>query len=188
MSSPLTQNLPLYIKTERKKTWSPFKELNGPYLSLFPEDVLCQVWLKLAHWLWRTFSLFRYHPPWKIAWIFIWTNLKPLCQRMLCAKFSWYWPRGSWEKGEKFSDKRMDRRTTGDQKSSFRLSADELKKNPIILMHEKVMYNLALFIWFANTRKIEFIFSGTCTTTCNQPVKILKILLMPWVMKNKINK
>ena len=68
----------------------------------------------------------------------------------------------------------MDRRTTGDQKSSFELSADELKN--IILMHEKVMYNLALFIWFANTRKIEFIFSGTCTP--NQPVKILKIPLM----------
>ena len=47
----------------------------------------------------NVFSLFHnYHIlPWKRAGPFIWTNLNPLHQRMLCAKFSWNWPSGSGE-------------------------------------------------------------------------------------------
>ena len=33
----------------------------------------------------------------KIYRFFIWTNLNPLHQRMLCAKFGWNWPSGSGE-------------------------------------------------------------------------------------------
>ena len=35
--------------------------------------------------------------PWKRAWPFILTNLNPLYPRMLCTKFGWNWPSGSWE-------------------------------------------------------------------------------------------
>ena len=31
----------------------------------------------------------------RIELFFIWTNLNPLYQRMLCAKFGWNWPGGS---------------------------------------------------------------------------------------------
>ena len=34
---------------------------------------------------------------WKKAWTFILTNLNLLHPRMLCAKFGWNWPSGSWE-------------------------------------------------------------------------------------------
>ena len=43
---------------------------------------------------------FRYFviiSPWKRAGPFIWTNLHPHHPRMLCAKFGWNWPSGSWE-------------------------------------------------------------------------------------------
>ena len=43
---------------------------------------------------------FRYFiiiSPWKRAGPFIWTNLNPLHQRMLCAKFGWNWLNGSGE-------------------------------------------------------------------------------------------
>ena len=35
--------------------------------------------------------------PCKRAKPFIWNNLNPYHPRMLCAKFSWNWPGGSWE-------------------------------------------------------------------------------------------
>ena len=72
-----------------------------------PKDALCQVWLKLAQWFWSSsffnsvnvFSLFisLIISPWKRAGPFIWTNLNPLHPRMLCTKFGWNWPSGSWE-------------------------------------------------------------------------------------------
>ena len=43
---------------------------------------------------------FRYFviiSPWKRTGPFIWRNLNPLHPRMLCAKFGWNWPSGSWE-------------------------------------------------------------------------------------------
>ena len=33
--------------------------------------------------------------PWKMTWLFIWTNLNTLYPRMLCAKFGWNWHSGS---------------------------------------------------------------------------------------------
>ena len=38
----------------------------------------------------------------KRAGSFIWTNLNPLHPRMLCAKFGWNWPCGSWREDFKF--------------------------------------------------------------------------------------
>ena len=69
--------------------------------SILPKDALCQVWLKLSLWFWRrrflnsvnVFSLFLL----KKAWRFIRSNLDPLHQRTLCAKFEWNWPSGSGE-------------------------------------------------------------------------------------------
>ena len=43
------------------------------------------------------FCYFLFISPWKRAGPFIWTNLNPLHQRMLCAKFGWNWPSGSGE-------------------------------------------------------------------------------------------
>ena len=40
------------------------------------------------------FSLFRKYLPLEKAWPFIWTNLYTFHPRMLCTKFSWYWPSG----------------------------------------------------------------------------------------------
>ena len=70
-----------------------------------PKDALCQVWLKLAQWFWRrrflnfnnVFSPFWIISPWKRAGSFIWTNLKPVHPRMLCAKFGWKRLSGSGE-------------------------------------------------------------------------------------------
>ena len=65
----------------------------------------------------------------RIEWFFIWTNLNPLHPRMLCAKFGWNCPSGSGEEDENVKSLQTDgqtedrRRTTGDQKSSLKLSA-----------------------------------------------------------------
>ena len=44
------------------------------------------------------FHYFVIISPWKIAGLFIWTNLHPLHPRMFCAKFGWNWLSGSDEK------------------------------------------------------------------------------------------
>ena len=43
------------------------------------------------------FCYFLIISPWKKTGPFIWTNLNPLHQRMLCAKFDLNWPSGSGE-------------------------------------------------------------------------------------------
>ena len=76
------------------------------------------------------------HPPWKFAWSFIWRNLNRLHPLMLCAKFGWLLETWLWIlrwRCEQFTDRRSDvltykLRMTGDQKSSFELSA-QLAKN-----------------------------------------------------------
>ena len=71
-------------------------------------------------------SIFRYFviiSHWKRVWPFIWINLNTLCPRMLCAKFGWNWPSGSFEEDENVKSLQTDRRTTGDQKSLLELSA-----------------------------------------------------------------
>ena len=55
---------------------------------------------------------FRYFiiiSPWKRVGPFIWTNLNPLHPRMLCAKFGWNWPSGSWEEVENRKSLQTDR-------------------------------------------------------------------------------
>ena len=59
-------------------------------------------------------------------WIpFIWTNLNLLHQRMLCAKFGWNWPGGTWDNEnlkslqtgqvDRQADRQIDRRTGWNQ-------------------------------------------------------------------------
>ena len=69
------------------------------------KNALCQFWLNLANWFWwRRFlnfvHVFRYFviiSPWRRTRLFIWTNLNPLHQRILCANFGWNWLSGSGE-------------------------------------------------------------------------------------------
>ena len=75
---------------------------------LHPRNALCQVRVKLARWflirglliLSMYFCYFAIVYPWKRVRPFIWSNLKPLYPRLLCAKFGWNWPSGSWEEDE----------------------------------------------------------------------------------------
>ena len=75
------------------------------------QGCLCQVWLKLAQWFWRSrffifvnvFFYFVINSPWKRVWPFIWTNLNLFNPRMLCAKFVWNWPSNSAEEDFKIS-------------------------------------------------------------------------------------
>ena len=70
------------------------------------KDVLCQVWLILAHLFWRRFSnfvnvfllhVFRYYLPLRKGLLLYFKNLNSLYSRMLCAKFDRNWPNGSGE-------------------------------------------------------------------------------------------
>ena len=87
-----------------------------------PKCTLCHIWLKLAQCFWRRgfynilniFLLFRNYSPWKRSGPFIWTKFNTLHPKMLCAKFSWNWPSGSWEEVEnrkKFTDRRTEGQT-----------------------------------------------------------------------------
>ena len=109
------------------------------------QDVLCQVWLKLAQWFWRrrffnfvkVFSLFRNNLPLKKGGSFHLNRLdspspKDALCRVLLKLAQWFWRR-SW-KCEKFSDGWTDGRTGGrtdDRKAhlSFQLRWVK-KKNP----------------------------------------------------------
>ena len=88
---------------------SPWKRV-GPFIwrniNLLHQRMLCAKF----GWNWPSGSgeedikilsmYFRYFviiSPWKMVGLFIWTNLNPLHQRMLCAKFGWNWPSGSGE-------------------------------------------------------------------------------------------
>ena len=71
-----------------------------------PKDAFFQVWLRLAQWFVRRFLIkillmyFRFFvitSPWKRVGPFISGNFNPLYPRMLCAKFDWNKPGGSWE-------------------------------------------------------------------------------------------
>ena len=67
------------------------------------------------------FHYFVIISPWKSAGPFIWTILNSLKLRMLCAKFGWNWPSGSWEEVENRkslqTDGRTDRQTRDDRRS-----------------------------------------------------------------------
>ena len=74
---------------------------------------------------------FRYFviiSPWKRASPFIWTIWNSHHKRMLCAKFGWNWPGGSWEEvknrksipdaqTDRQNDRRTDWQTTDDRRS-----------------------------------------------------------------------
>ena len=102
-----------------------------------PKDALCQVCLKLSQWLWRRFlnfvnyfCYFVISSPWKKVWSFIWTNLHVLYSRMLCAKFGWNWPFGSYGEDDNVKNLQKDRRTTDDRwskKLTWAFSSCELK-------------------------------------------------------------
>jgi hypothetical protein len=105
-----------------------------------PKDKLYHVWLNLACWFWRrrlfkifsTFLLFRYYLPFERGYPLPLNKLESpwpkddLCQVWL-KLVQWFWRR-SWKCKSLQTDRWMDgrtdgRRTMGDQKSSFELSA-----------------------------------------------------------------
>ena len=81
-------------------------------------------------------TYFRYFviiSPWKRAGPFIWTNLNPLYPRMLCAKFGWIWPSGSWEEDKNVPSfrQRQRQRTTDkfwSEKLTWVFGSGELNK------------------------------------------------------------
>ena len=89
-----------------------------------PRDVLCQVWLKRAHWFLRrrfsfkvnVVSLFRYYLPFENGWILQLNKLESspptdaFCQ--VCLKLvHLLWRRWKMWKCEKFTDRQTDGRT-----------------------------------------------------------------------------
>ena len=87
-----------------------------------PKDDLCQVWLNLTKWFLRRrlfliyrciFCNFVIISSRKRAGLFIWTNMIPLHQRMICDKFCWNWPSGSGEEDENVKSLQTDRQTNG---------------------------------------------------------------------------
>ena len=114
------------------------KKLESPS----PKDALCQVWLKLAQWFWRTeffnfvniFSLFPNYLPLKKGGALQLKKLNPLHPGILCAKFGRNWPSGFGEEGENVkslqTDRQTDRQTTDDrwsEKLTWAFSSGELK-------------------------------------------------------------
>ena len=63
-------------------------------------------------------------------WPLIWTNLYPLHLGILCTKFGWNWPSGSWEEDDSVKSLQTDRQTTGlkwSEKLTWAFSSGELK-------------------------------------------------------------
>ena len=89
------------------------------------------------------FRYFLIVSPWKRMWSFIWTNLNSHHPRMLCAKFGWYWPSGSWEEDENVKSLQTDGRTTDNRRSeklTWAFSSGELKQQEAhgpLCSHEK---------------------------------------------------
>ena len=113
-----------------EQTWIPFTQ--GCFVPSLVEIGPVVLEKKIFKFHQCIFAICVIISPWKRAGPFIWTNLNPLHLRMLCAKFGWNWFSGSGEEDENVkslqtdgrTDRQTDRRrTTGDQKSSFELSA-----------------------------------------------------------------
>ena len=86
---------------------------------------------------------------WKSLWSFIWWNLNPLHPRMLCAKFGWNWPSGSWEEDENVKSLQMDRQT--DNVSS----SGKLKKLYNLTLRSKIKVKLES--WMYTTHRVMVI-------------------------------
>ena len=122
----------------------PLEKVSVIHLNKLPSplDALFQVWLKLAQWFWRrkfvnfinVFLLIRYYLPLKKGRALHLNKLKfPLPKDNL---FGWYWHSDFWEKKENVkrlvAEGRTDgQRTTGNQKSLLKLSAQVCLKNDI---------------------------------------------------------
>ena len=92
----------------------------------------------------------------RIYWFFIWRNLNPLHQRMLCAKFGWNWPSGSGEEVEIVKSLRQQwwqRRQTTDKFWSEKLTwvngSGELK---IIVNYWHIRKWSNIIYWFHSCR------------------------------------
>jgi hypothetical protein len=68
------------------------------------------------------FYSFAIISPWRRAIPFIWTKLKPLSPRMICAKSGWNWPSGSGEEVENVKVYRRTDRRTDDGQPTIRIA------------------------------------------------------------------
>lgn len=115
---------------------------------------------------------------WRRVVSFIWINLNPLHPRMLWIKIDWNWSRGSGEmwKQQTQTNKQTNRRTTGDQKSSWTLNSGELKRKGFIVPSwlVKIIYTIATCInaWILYSGIILTVFVG------GKRSRIVKILLV----------
>ena len=75
----------LWLQDINKRPMGHMAHLRKQFNSINPNDYLNVDWEKK-----KAIIYFM-----RIEWFFIWTNLNPLHQRMLCAKFGWNWPSGS---------------------------------------------------------------------------------------------
>ena len=86
-----------------------------------------EVWLKLAQWMWRRMDV-------RTAWPFVWTNLNPLYQGIICARFAWNWPSGSLE-DEYVKSLQTDGQT--DEQTDRQMS-DNMRSELVFLLSESV--------------------------------------------------
>ena len=138
----------------------PFEKKSGPSFKnlIYPsyKDDLCQVCLKFAWWLWRNFfknivnvfSQFQNYLTLEKWGVYHLKNLNSLYSRMICAKFGWNWPSGSWE--EKFTPMTT---TTGKANLSLllRWAKNNMSKRDVFLM----IHNFSKLKSISNYAKIR---------------------------------
>jgi hypothetical protein len=93
-----------YINTCKNEWWPQtiFRDYDSNEIELNVRKLSRTSELFLAKWFLRRFlndpvCIFVIISPLKI-WSIIWTDLNILYFRMMCTKFDWNWPVGSWEK------------------------------------------------------------------------------------------
>ena len=106
----------------------------------------------------RVFIYFRYFviiSPWKMPWSFIWTNLSPLCPRMLCVKFGWNSSCGS---GEDENVKILQTDGRRSEKFTWAISSGELKTKGNVLNRKFKVFDVEYGIFFRS----ETVFETDC--------------------------